>query len=185
MDEAYFFALGFLLADGWVERKNYVRCDLVIQDHYFFSNFQKLFGGKVSFSKKVDKRNGKTYWRSRYHVSNKTLAQDLITLKTGSMVLPHPYTPAFLAGLINGDGSLYPAGNYFRFELCLDNRYYNTIANWFTNTLDIKPKYKNTSIAYLIVNKQNEVNKIYQYLIKPFPKIRRKWAKYQFALDKK
>lgn len=188
-DLDYYFALGFAYGDGHIANSKAIALDLKITDWYFLQSvFVDRFGGHVSFGKKFDKRTKKFYYRARSYIKCAHLSSDLKSLRNISYLpslnsltmWPSVYTAAFLAGLINADGSLYRSGDSFRFYLCLEPNISDAVSGWFFEALDIqtftreRPKLKD-----VVVYRKGDIQKIYDLLIRPHPKIKRKWFTYE------
>ena len=187
-EDTYYNALGFLYGDGYLS-PGAVRIDLTITDWWFLKDLQTVFGGTITLDSRLDTRTGKMYHRARYYTKCAALHNDLKYLRTASdlglpnltTILPLPYMPAFISGLINADGSLFRKRSGFNFYLCLEPGVSYTIQDWLESALDVVsyPR-ERRFLRDLRVYKQSDINKIYDMLIRPYPKIIRKIFLFEF-----
>lgn len=114
-DKAYW--LGFLYADGCLDKKNSVRLGLASVDEEHVIKFQKAIGAinnKIIHSEK--KMNGKTYYQSIFTIRDEKMHSDLTNLgcvNNKSLTLKFPYEKIpedlyshFIRGYFDGDGSI-------------------------------------------------------------------------------
>jgi DNA-binding transcriptional regulator WhiA len=109
-EKAYW--IGMLMADGYVNRRNYVSLQLKIAD----ADLIEQFGIDLNVSRKPiickKKMNGKMTYQLRQTVASAKIVEDLkkygvVCGKTNREVVPDiPYLSDFLRGLIDGDGSI-------------------------------------------------------------------------------
>lgn len=108
--------LGFIAADGCINKDN-TKLSLCLKDLSVIEKFKKDTAStyKISSFGKYDKRTNKTYYGYSIQVTNKIFISHLIdkgitNKKTDCLSFPdihEEYYPYFIAGLFDGDGSVF------------------------------------------------------------------------------
>lgn len=115
-DKAYW--LGFLYADGYIDKKNSIRINLMKQDEEHLKKFLKAIEAtntKIKYSKK--ETNNKTYYQAYISLRDSKMVKDLADkgcVNNKSLILTFPkekipkeHYSHFIRGYFDGDGSLH------------------------------------------------------------------------------
>lgn len=111
--------LGFICADGHIYQNGYM--SIVIKDLEILEKFSKDIKStyKISEIRMFDKRTNQTYHEYSLKISNKSFVSHIVNHgitynKTDILNFPNikeEYYPSFIAGLFDGDGSVYVRNN--------------------------------------------------------------------------
>lgn len=150
-DKAYW--LGFICADGNINKLNN-KVSLISKDIEVVEGFKNAIGAEHKISKRevFDKRTNKTYTGYSIQIGNELFTQNLINLgvtsnKTNILEFPNieeKYYSYFIAGLFDGDGSVYWKGkykNHLGINLISTQEVLKFICEYLYVKLNIKPKY--------------------------------------------
>jgi hypothetical protein len=150
-EKAYW--LGFICADGTITKSNN-KVSLISKDLEVIEGFKKstCAGHKISKISVYDKRTEKTYVSYSIQIGNEIFTQHLINLgvtNNKSNILEFPnieekYYSYFIAGLFDGDGSVFSCGkykNHLGVSLIATIEIIDFIRKYITENLSIEPKY--------------------------------------------
>lgn len=155
--------LGFICADGHINKQGYLQ--ITIKDLEVLEKFIADVESTYALQRIVqnDSRTGKIYCEWGIHISNKIFTSHLINLgvtnhKTDILDFPNideQYYPSFIAGLFDGDGSVYVKDNgvtkVLGCNLISTKEVLNHINNWLLEKYNIP----NISCAKVTKNKSN------------------------------
>lgn len=167
-DKAYW--LGFICADGNIKKTNN-KVSLISKDLEVINEFKEAIGSEHIISKRInfDKRTNKTYTGYSIQIGNEKFTTNLINLgvtsnKTDILKFPNineKYYSYFIAGLFDGDGSVFWRGkysNHLGVNLISTYEIIFFIQNYLQKNMDITPK----CVCRVSKNKLN-VWKMYLY----------------------